>query len=432
LQSITRNRILFVNLIFVERTNRSNNSSARSRNHNRGRRSSRGYRRNKSRRNSSRRRFGGGKKIPHSRYIAKSVKGYIAPSIYIEDKLFSDYNISDVIKKNIVKKGFKHPTKIQDQTIPIILQGTDILGLASTGSGKTGAFLITMITKILNDKTQKCLIIVPTRELAVQIQEEFMSLSYGTNLHSALAIGGTNINRQIKRLRRNPQFVFGTPGRLKDLYQRKVLNLGMINNIVLDEVDRMLDMGFIPDISLLISKIGKTRQTLFFSATMSSAAEKIAKTLLHDPVRVQVEKESPLKNVDQDIIKFYDRSRKIGLLKDRLKKEEFKKVLIFSRTKRGADRLSKRLQQNGLKVDSIHGDKSQNKRLRVLNSFKTNAINILIATDVAARGLDIPNVSHVINYDEPGNFKDYIHRIGRTARAGKTGSALTFVHGSGK
>jgi len=386
-----------------------------------------GKRYNNYNRQGSRRRKYGGKKIPHEKYIAKAEKGYVAPSIYVEDKTYEDFDICTVLKKNIERKGYKYPTKIQDQAIPVILQGKDVLGLASTGSGKTGAFLIPILNKIIKDNTQRCLIIVPTRELASQIQDEFRDLSRDTNIYSALVIGGMSIGRQINQLKRNPQFVMGTPGRLKDLYERKVLDLSKFNNIILDEVDRMLDMGFIPDITFLISKLRDKKQTLFFSATMAPKAESVANTLLQNPVRIQVEKESSLKNIDQDIVKVRHAEDKINILTDLLDKDEFQKVLIFSRTKRGADKLSNQLYKKGFRADAIHGNKSQNKRLRVLSNFKTNQLDILVATDVAARGLDIPNVSHVINYDEPENYKAYIHRTGRTGRAGKTGCALTFV-----
>ena len=386
-----------------------------------------GKRYNNYNRQGSRRRKYGGKKIPHEKYIAKAEKGYVAPSIYVEDKTYEDFDICTVLKKNIERKGYKYPTKIQDQAIPVILQGKDVLGLASTGSGKTGAFLIPILNKIIKDNTQRCLIIVPTRELASQIQDEFRDLSRDTNIYSALVIGGMSIGRQINQLKRNPQFVMGTPGRLKDLYERKVLDLSKFNNIILDEVDRMLDMGFIPDITFLISKLRDKKQTLFFSATMAPKAESVANTLLQNPVRIQVEKESSLKNIDQDIVKVRHAEDKINILTDLLDKDEFQKVLIFSRTKRGADKLSNQLYKKGFRADAIHGNKSQNKRLKVLSNFKTDQLDILVATDVAARGLDIPNVSHVINYDEPENYKAYIHRTGRTGRAGKTGCALTFV-----
>lgn len=410
----------------MARNNRSNHSSSRSNRYGRNRRSSGGYNRNRSWRHSNQKRRFGGEKISHDRYISRAEEGYAAPSIYVEDKSYEDFNIKEALKENIRRKGYKHPTKIQDQAIPAILEGKDILGLASTGSGKTGAFLIPMINKVLKDPFQRCLIIVPTRELAAQIQDEFRDLTRRTKIRSTLVIGGTRMGAQIGNLKRGPEFVIGTPGRLKDLYERRFLDLGKFNNIILDEVDRMLDMGFVPDIKFLISKLRQEKQTLFFSATMSHEAERIAHTLLHQPIRVQVEKESPLKNVHQDIVKV-DGNNKLSTLANLLNKDEFSKVLVFSRTKRGADKLSRQLFQRKLRVDSIHGGKSQNKRLRVLSKFKSKQIDILIATDVAARGLDIPNVSHVINYDEPQNFKDYIHRIGRTARAGKAGNALTFV-----
>ncbi|KXK26030.1 MAG: ATP-dependent RNA helicase RhlE [candidate division WS6 bacterium OLB20] len=363
-------------------------------------------------------------------YIAKAEEGYQPPSIYVEDKLYSDFNLHTVIKQNLARKGYKYPTVIQDRTIPVISEGHDVLGLASTGSGKTNAFLIPMLDKTIRRQSDRCLIIVPTRELAVQIQDEFRTLAAGSRVHSTVVIGGASMGAQIGNLRRNPQFVIGTPGRLKDLFERKVLDLSQFNNIVLDEVDRMLDMGFVPVITFLISKLPQDRQSLFFSATMSRDAERIAHTLLRDPVTIQIEKEAAHKNVHQDIVPVSSNDEKVTVLSKLLSQDDFSKVLVFSRTKHGADRLSRRLSQNGHKVDSIHGGKTQNRRLRVLSEFRSNRINVLIATDVAARGLDIENVSHVINYDEPENYKDYIHRIGRTGRAGKAGIALTFVVGT--
>ncbi|MCK9415042.1 MAG: DEAD/DEAH box helicase [Candidatus Dojkabacteria bacterium] len=370
----------------------------------------------------------GGKKIARDKYISKAQDGYEAPSVYVEEKSYNDYDIIATLKKNVERKGYIHPTKIQDQAIPYVLDGKDLLGLASTGSGKTDAFLIPILNKISKDRSQKCLIIVPTRELASQIQDEFRELSKDTNLYAALLIGGESVRKQIDSLRRNPQFVIGTPGRLKDLYQRRILKLEQFNNLILDEVDRMLDMGFIPDITFLVSKLKQEKQALFFSATMSDAAEKIANSILRNPVRVQVEKESPLKNIDQDIVKYQSNQQKFSILTDLLIKDSFEKVLIFSRTKRGADSLTKALREDGFRADAIHGNKSQNNRSRALDSFKRNNLDILVATDVASRGLDIPNVSHVINYDEPEDFKTYIHRIGRTGRIGKKGNALTFVN----
>lgn len=405
---------------------RNKNRGYRGGGHNSGNRS-RGYSGNgRGDRYSNKSRFRG-EKIPHSKYIAKAEEGYIAPTIYDTEVIYDHFAISSTLKRNAQKKGYVHPTKIQSQAIPEILAGKDVLGLASTGSGKTAAFLIPMINKVVADVNQKCLIIVPTRELASQIVDEFRDLSNNTGIHSTLVIGGAHIGAQIRKLKANPEFVIGTPGRLKDLFERRALDLSGFNNIILDEVDRMLDMGFVPDITFLISKMRQDKQTLFFSATMAPDAERIANTLLKNPVRIQVEKESPLKNVDQDIVRVTSLDDKFSKLVVLLNQHEFSKVLIFSRTKRGADKLSKQLHQSGFKADAIHGDKSQNRRQDVLNKFRRDDLEILVATDVAARGLDIPNVSHVINYDEPENYKDYIHRIGRTGRAGKTGSALTFV-----
>ncbi len=364
--------------------------------------------------------------ISHDKYISKAEKAETS-SIYVTDHKFGDFKITDQLKFNLARKQYIQPTKIQDKSIPEVLNGKDILGLASTGSGKTAAFLVPMINKSIQDQTQKCIIITPTRELASQINDEFYQLTYRTDVRSAVVIGGTSIYKQIQKLERNPQFVIGTPGRLKDLCKRNKLRLEQFNNVVLDEVDRMLDMGFIHDIKELISKLKEQRQTLFFSATMSPKIEIIAYSLLKSPVKIQTEKQSPVKNVDQDIVKVNTQSQKIDKLRDLLNKDEFKKVLIFSRTKRGTDRLSIQLITSGFKTDAIHGDKSQYIRTKVIDKFKNNTINILVATDVAARGLDIPDITHVINYDEPANYDDYIHRIGRTGRVGKKGVALTFV-----
>ena len=379
---------------------------------------------NRGNRNIRRNRYAG-KKIDPQRYIAKAESGS-SESIYVSSRAFSEFNLEGVLQRNILNKNYSSPTKIQDQAIPYILDGRDLLGLASTGSGKTAAFLIPMINKILRDKTQKCLIIVPTRELAEQIRKELFQFSEGTRINSALLIGGASAYHQINALKRRPQFVIGTPGRLKDLFNRRYLRLAEFNNVVLDEVDRMLDMGFIHDIEFLISKLMKKKQSLFFSATMTNKAEKIANSFLHDPVKVQVEKQSPLKNIEQSIVRIQSRN-KVEVLIDLLKREEFKKVLIFSRTKYGADNLVKSLKKNGLQLEAIHGGKSQSKRTRTINMFKSGKIMILVATDVASRGLDIDDITHIINYDEPATYDDYIHRIGRTARAGKPGNAITFV-----
>lgn len=379
---------------------------------------------------SSSRRGGGynrkGSSISINQLVAKAVYEDL-PSIYVLDHSLLEYNLVRELKNNITYKKYTCPTKIQYEAIPQILAGRDILGLASTGSGKTAAFLIPMINKGVLDSSQRFLIIEPTRELAMQIQDEFMQLARNTGLRSVLVMGGNSMGAQIGILKRDPQFVIATPGRLKDLVERKAINLLKINNVVLDEVDRMLDMGFIDDIRFITSQLSENKQSLFFSATMNRKSEEIANSLLKRPVRIEVEKQEAGKNVDQDIIRLKNGENKFEVLCDYVSKDEFKKVLIFTRTKREAENLSHKLLDKGIKVNSLHGDKRQTQRTRIIEAFKKDYLNILIATDVASRGLDINNISHVINYDIPQNYDDYIHRIGRTGRAGKKGYALTFV-----
>lgn len=365
--------------------------------------------------------------IMHEMYIAQAVQSEPV-SIYETDKTYNDFNLIDVLKRNIQARDYNHPTKIQAQAIPFILEGKDLLGLASTGSGKTASFLIPMMDKLLRGPSQRCLIIVPTRELAAQVQKELNLFAVQTPIRSVLVIGGENMRKQFDWLKKNPQFVIGTPGRLKDMAKRRALHLDKFNNIVLDEVDRMLDMGFIDDIKELISNLTEQKQSIFFSATMTKEAEAIANTLLVNPIKVQIEKVSPGKNVDQNIVKVSTYQEKVEALHEILIKEEVAKVLVFTSTKRESDSLSLELNKRGFKTDSIHGDKSQSRRKRVIEMFSKNIITILIATDVAARGIDIPDITHVINYDEPQSYDDYIHRIGRTGRIGKKGSALTFVY----
>ena len=365
--------------------------------------------------------------IMHEMYIAQAVVSETT-SIYDTTKQYSDFNLVDVLARNIADRAYTNPTKIQSEAIPHILQGKDLLGLASTGSGKTASFLIPMMDKILRDNTQRCLIIVPTRELAAQVQKELNMFAIKTPIKSVLIIGGENMRRQADQLYKRPQFVIGTPGRLKDMANRRTLNLGTFNNVVLDEVDRMLDMGFIDDIKILIAQLTTEKQSIFFSATMTKEAEVIANTLLKSPIRIQTEKQSPGKNVDQNIVKVNAYSEKVEVLHEILIKEEVAKVLVFTSTKRESDSLAKELMSRGFKTDSIHGDKSQSQRKRVIDMFSKNIITILIATDVAARGIDIPDITHVINYDEPQSYDDYIHRIGRTGRIGRKGTALTFVY----
>lgn len=367
-------------------------------------------------------------KIAHSMYISKAQNTNGLPA-HVPENNFYDFDLHKVLAKNLQDRKYINPTKIQDQAIPEILKGKDVLGIASTGSGKTGAFLIPMINKALSDKNGRTLVITPTRELASQINNEFKKFAKDTNLRMVLVMGGANIRGQIHLLSAKPQFVVATPGRLMDIENRGNINLRTFNSVVLDEVDQMLDMGFVDDIKKIIAKLALQRQSLFFSATMSAKEEAIAQSILNTPVKVESNKQSPLKSIDQDIVKVRSREHKIQVLHDLLKRKDFNKVLVFSATKIGADKISYELRKNRIRADSLHGDKSQNKRSRVLAKFRQDKIDVLIATDVAARGIDIPNISHVINFDEPSNYNDYIHRIGRTGRIGKSGVALTFVLG---
>jgi len=401
--------------------NRGNNNSGGHHGGNRRGRSG-GFRRGGSR---GRKRFAG-QHIDINKFINK-VSHVEAPIEYVPTHKFSDFNIEEVLKQNILARGYVHPTPIQDKTIPHILEGRDVIGLANTGTGKTAAFLIPLINKVINNAHENIVIMVPTRELALQINQEFRAFIGNLKIFSVLCIGGANIHNQISQLRRKNNFIIGTPGRLKDLVQRGVLKLGNTQNIVLDEVDRMLDMGFLEDIKFLISQLPEQKQSLFFSATLPKQTEPLMQTLLKNPITLSVVSGDTSKNVDQDIVKVQGKDDKIQKLQELLLKDEFKRVLIFGKTKYGVEDLSGLLNQKGFKATSIHGNKSQNQRERALRSFKTSGVNILVATDVAARGLDISDITHVINYDIPQSYEDYVHRIGRTGRANKKGFALTFV-----
>lgn len=346
--------------------------------------------------------------------------------VYEPKNSFDSFEIDTRLKQNILNQGYSEPTPIQDQAIPELLRGRDLVGIAKTGSGKTASFLIPLINKAIKNREEKVLIIAPTRELAVQIREELLKLSFGLNIRSVLCIGGVSMHGQIKILYKNPNFVIGTPGRLKDLEQQRRLNLAQFKNVVLDEVDHILDMGFFEDINYLVSRLAKNRQSLFFSATISPKIQQVMNNLLIDPVTIKIESNAPNMNVNQQIIRI-DGKPKIEVLHDLLIKDEFEKVLVFGRTKFGIERLSRELISRGFRADSIHGNKSQNQRQRALADFKNNYIQVLLATDIAARGLDINNVSHVINFDLPESQEDYVHRIGRTGRAGKVGTAITFI-----
>ena len=366
-----------------------------------------------------------GQDIHYSKFINKAVENEVVVE-FVPKHTFADFAIDQRIKANIAAKGYVTPTPIQDQAIPEILNGRDIVGIANTGTGKTGAFLIPLLNKVAKAKNERVLIMVPTRELAQQIEEEYRGFAAGSGLASVSVVGGANITRQIRALRDNPYFVIGTPGRLKDLIERRVLDLSKFQTVVLDEADRMLDMGFIHDMREIMSQMPAERHTLFFSATLSSDIDRLIGDFLNNPIRISVKTGDTAKNVDQDIVRLGGKN-KIDVLHDLLINPEFDKVLVFGRTKHGVEKLSNMLTERGIPAASIHGNKSQNHRQKALGEFKQNRIKVLVATDVAARGLDIPKVSHVINFDVPGTYEDYVHRIGRTGRAGERGKALTFV-----
>jgi superfamily II DNA/RNA helicase len=376
---------------------------------------------------------GGGSRGPVKKYINPSKfinratpKAEETP--YVSVNKFSDFAFNAQLQHNIEKKGYVSTSSIQDQSIPSIMQGKDVIGIANTGTGKTAAFLLPIIEHQTGITLRpSVLIIAPTRELAQQIDEEFRIFSQGLGLYSALVVGGVPVDRQIRELKRRPNFIIGTPGRLKDLMNRRYINLENINTLVLDEADRMLDMGFLPDIRAIVTATPRDRQTLLFSATITPEISAIVNNFTKDPITVSVRTSETNEHIEQDVIEARDKAQKIEILTEMLKGSEFEKVLVFGETKFGVQRLSDYLDNSGISSVAIHGNKNQSQRARALKQFKDGRVRVLVATDVAARGLDIPNVSHVINFDTPQNYEDYIHRIGRTGRGGASGCAYTFI-----
>lgn len=366
-----------------------------------------------------------GQNIHPSKFI-KAAKP-VAIDVYQPTNSFEDFAIHPLIQKNIATKGYKTPSAIQDQSIHHSLEGKDVVGIANTGTGKTAAFALPLLTKILEDKKKKAIILAPTRELAEQIEAECRIFAKDSGIFGALLIGGTPMGPQIRDLRNRPHVVIGTPGRIKDHIDRGNLDLSQFNFVVLDEVDRMLDMGFIDDIRFILDKVSSDRQSFFFSATMEPRIKGLINSFSNDPITISVKTSETSENVDQNVV-YYDYGRqKIEKLHDILIDEKVGKTLVFDETKRGVEKLGLELQERGFKVDSLHGDKSQGQRTRVLKKFKNNDINILVATDVAARGIDVSDITHVINYTQPNSYDNYIHRIGRAGRAGRAGYALTFI-----
>jgi len=369
------------------------------------------------------RKAGRGVYIDPARFVKQATAN--ESDVYEPTHSFEDFAISAHIKTNLVRLGYKTPTPIQDQAIPMALGGKDVIGLASTGTGKTAAFGVPILNRLSSEQQSKALIIAPTRELAQQIEAELRQIALGSGIRGAVLIGGTSMMPQTRDLRANPRIVIGTPGRIKDHVERRNLNLATFNVVVLDEVDRMLDMGFVNDIRTIFGQTAHDRQAYFFSATMDERVNRLIQDFAAGAVTVSVKSGMTADNINQDMVRYSSTTEKMDKLHDALLASG--KVIIFDETKRNVEKLGKELVTRGFKADSIHGGKNQGQRQRALKRFKDNDVNILVATNVAARGIDVIDVTHVINYSLPQTYDDYIHRIGRAGRAGRTGHALTFV-----
>ena len=347
---------------------------------------------------------------------------------------FKDLGLSEALLKAVNKKGYTNPSPIQEKAIPLVLAGKDVLASAQTGTGKTAGFTLPMLHNLVaNNKWKRrpirALVLTPTRELAAQVYENVRDYSEYVDIHSTVIFGGVNAKPQIRTLRSGVDILVATPGRLLDLESQNALSLGKVEVLVLDEADRMLDMGFLRDIKRILKLVPKDRQTLLFSATFSKEIRELSSTMLRNPVSVEAEPEnSTAEKVIQRAIRV-DKDRKNELLIKLISEGSWKQVLVFTRTKHGANRLCEKLIKAGISAGAIHGNKSQNARTKALEGFKKNKIRVLVATDIAARGLDIPLLPHVVNYELPNMPADYVHRIGRTGRAGASGEALSLVCG---
>ena len=345
---------------------------------------------------------------------------------------FTSLNIIDPILKSLKEEGYSTPTPIQQQAIPIVLEGKDLLGCAQTGTGKTAAFAIPILQLLnnphQNDKKRKIrtLIVTPTRELAIQIGESFKTYGRHLGLTSTVIFGGVNQSSQVAALQRGVDILVATPGRLLDLLGQRHLSFHDVQIFVLDEADRMLDMGFIHDVKKIIAVLPHKRQSLFFSATMPPEIVKLSHTILHNPIKVEVTPVSSTADTITQFLYYVDKGNKTKLLLDLLKDKNIKTVLVFTRTKHGADKVVKSLVQHSIKAEAIHGNKAQNARQRALTNFKAQTTRVLVATDIAARGIDVDDLQFVINYEMPNVPETYVHRIGRTGRAGAKGTALSF------
>lgn len=345
---------------------------------------------------------------------------------------FKSLKLTDPILRSLKKEGYTEPTPIQSQAIPIALRGTDLLGCAQTGTGKTAAFAIPILENLAagnsngHNRKIRSLVVTPTRELAIQIDESFKNYGRYTELRSTVIYGGVGQNSQVKELKRGVDILTATPGRLLDLMNQGYISLNNIEIFVLDEADRMLDMGFIHDVKKLLKALPRKRQTLFFSATMPPEIVKLSNSILHNPEKVEVTPESSTVELISQGLYFVDKGNKKDLLIDVLKDAGIKSALVFTRTKHGANKIVKLLQNNHIEAEAIHGNKSQTARQRALGNFKDQSTRVLVATDIAARGIDVDELQYVINYELPNIPETYVHRIGRTGRAGADGTALSF------
>lgn len=347
--------------------------------------------------------------------------------LYNPKHKFTDFGLSSKLSNIVAQMGLVTPTPIQDQIIPKILDGKDVVGIAETGTGKTAAFLIPLLEKTFKNNKRQVLVLTPTRELAIQIEQELKKLSKGLGIFSTVCVGGANIRPQINGLRKRNHFIIGTPGRIMDLMERGHFQPQFVTTVVLDEADRMLDMGFIDPIRTILGRVPTNRETLFFSATMDERTKALVGSFLKDPAIVSVKKRDVTSSIKQDVVRYGHENKFETLVKLLSHQQKYSRVIVFGSMKHSVEKLSKQLASQGVGVEAIHGNKSHSQRQRALANFKSGRVQVLVATDVAARGIHVDDVSHVINYDLPGTFEDYVHRIGRTGRGNKVGEALTFV-----
>lgn len=365
--------------------------------------------------------------IDVNQYINEG-KAQATPEAYVNQYTFADFGLDNSLEALIAEKGYKNPSEVQDKAIKPIMEGRDLIGIAGTGTGKTAAFLIPIIQMLLENRQENlALVIAPTRELANQIQDEFKSLTHRLRLYSTCLIGGTSVGESIRNLKRQNHLIIGTPGRLQDMANQKALDYSKFNILVLDEFDRMLDMGFSKEVEKINQQMTNKEQSLLFSATLDPSQKNLVNKIVRNPVTVQSEHSTHTSDaIDQKVIQSNGKD-KFTLVKDLLSEPGNNKTILFCETKRHADRMVKKLLRDEFSADAIHGNKTQRQREKALNRFKTGRINVLVATDVVARGIDVENVELVINYQAPMNYADYIHRIGRTGRAGKVGRAVTLI-----